>query len=62
MSNKQFTIIKMKNYQSLVSVILNIEKNLSWSQTYQSLLNKLFIVYCLLFTEVSSQLMGLTAD
>nr|WP_292963855.1 MULTISPECIES: fibronectin type III domain-containing protein [unclassified Allomuricauda] len=44
----------MKNYQSLVSVILNIEKNLSWSQTYQSLLNKLFIVYCLLFTVLAT--------
>jgi len=50
MSNKQFTIIKRKNYQSLVNVILNIEKNLTWPQTYQSLLNKLFIVYCLLYT------------
>ncbi|MCA0959958.1 fibronectin type III domain-containing protein [Muricauda ruestringensis] len=54
MSNKQFTIIKRKNYQSLVNVILNIEKNLTWPQTYQSLLNKLFIVYCLLYTVLAT--------
>jgi hypothetical protein len=54
MSNKQFTIIKRKNYQSLVNVILNIEKNLTWPQTYQSLFNKLFIVYCLLYTVLAT--------
>ena len=34
----------------MVNVVLNLVKNHSWTQTYQSFLHKLFIAYCLLYT------------
>jgi len=34
----------------MVNVVLNLAKNLSWTQTYHSILHKLFIAYCLLYT------------
>ncbi|MEQ5791176.1 fibronectin type III domain-containing protein [Muricauda sp. NFXS6] len=45
----------MKNYQSLMNVILNIVKNLLWCPTkHLSLFNRLFIVYCLLSTVLAT--------